>query len=229
MELQIVIKKEKGLLYIYDFPIHCTHATVQPQIKYHVIPTFLFSVFCSPHRGSGLFMWHIHPACSLNGCGEPIPAAPGEAYTPNITPQRQFLNHFPFILSAPGGNSPRHSPIIQTPPDHNLGGGSDAPNMPALCHVYVCGVVLFYNMDICIIYSELVPKRLFIVLQYGSCTCILYLNNGTNPMTHSTCTSKYIRGENVLTAGVNIFIDNMMTLLAGVCRPHTPLFDLKQD
>lgn len=25
-------------------PIHCTHATVQSQIKYHVIPTFAFAV-----------------------------------------------------------------------------------------------------------------------------------------------------------------------------------------
>lgn len=43
MESRVVIKKrKKGLLYVYDFPIHCTHATVQSQIKYHVIPTFLF-------------------------------------------------------------------------------------------------------------------------------------------------------------------------------------------
>lgn len=41
MELRIVLekKKKKGLLYVYDFPTHCTHATVQSQIKYHVIPT----------------------------------------------------------------------------------------------------------------------------------------------------------------------------------------------
>lgn len=26
-------------------PIHCTHATVQSQIKYHVIPTIAFAFF----------------------------------------------------------------------------------------------------------------------------------------------------------------------------------------
>ena len=50
MELRIVfMKRKKGLLYIYDFPLHCTHATVQSQIKYHVIPTMLhFLLFVQP-------------------------------------------------------------------------------------------------------------------------------------------------------------------------------------
>lgn len=47
MELRIVMKKEKKKDFCTSMtsPIHCTHATVQSQIKYHVIPTIAFAFF----------------------------------------------------------------------------------------------------------------------------------------------------------------------------------------